>query len=993
MLKSVDALRQCKARRPVRLLDEWLAINDYCDWVQQHFIELFTAEVRGLHMPITFMRTFAKVQALPTSAPWRDLLSWSSVPDRPALSSTPTPQVLSEWYTRAGTWCQGGSNLAMALLVGVDSWQMCRDFMNMRSREFRRDPTIASSETVSNADELVQLLRRPPCLPFAIYVEIDCWDFPSGDSLKSKSSVSSLPGRQGFGSFENSTVSESGQAKPRTSEGGSDSSATPSPRSLEPGAQPRRQAPTTPPSKRDVQHEPQSPPCPVTSPPQLNDTAIQQGVPTMPSTDHAACESVAAAATALAATRLSDDSAGVSADGAAARAAARARAMEEAVKEQVAEAFADAAENMAPSPASAPAAEDVYVPLDVMYSGPRTESTATAARRVQINWGNEAEGADARGAGEWKESQDTFCAGTASSTSEETPPDAASAEDVDGLPGPEASPALAPASAPIASVSDGAPAPSDSSSEAEQSLAYGRRVTSRVYAEPEPMPYTPNGGHVFLIQIEKPDNERDGDNASCSGDDDNGGSGGGEDGRGAEANRYGPGDLPLSCYTIYSCWSGQYTLQQWMEQRPELIQMSGNALELYLGALKALLTITEWSEDAEELLTFLWSGEFGVNGGKPGGSDAAERKSVAKPDAAAPADAPADAAPIPPATDTPSVNPGAERAMMPGMDPSASLVASPNCEPAVRPAASPAHADTADGVDTGTADVDDVESDAEKESLAKSLPPPPQLPYLAALQLGLVDIMLRERQAEPKDRDHSSDSNYHAAAACDDPTGIEGADAAAVGADGVAAMAGPLRQGIALSDGSLPSAGATAAPDVGDDGICDSGGVDCITGTGSDDSDGDDDDADVDAAADNDDADDDNDDDDDDDDDEPEWLNPANNWNIDYEAPVLWEMHYWARGYDRTRFEYNAAVIEQLHKVARVDHEQIVGRAAYDCLPKLDRLQARTLRGEPFGHRCARNHQTSYAIHNERTQTSSQSKEGEDEHDVDEVGTVEPQSA
>ena len=86
----MKALRQCKRKKPTRLLHEWLAVNDYCDWVQTNFIELFTAEV------------------------------------------------LSEWYTRAGTWCQGCANLSMSLLVGVDSWQMCRDFMNMRSREFRQ---------------------------------------------------------------------------------------------------------------------------------------------------------------------------------------------------------------------------------------------------------------------------------------------------------------------------------------------------------------------------------------------------------------------------------------------------------------------------------------------------------------------------------------------------------------------------------------------------------------------------------------------------------------------------------------------------------------------------------------------------------------------------------------------------------------------------------------------------------------------------------------
>ena len=35
LIKSVKALRNCRARRPTRLLHEWLAVNDYCDWVQQ----------------------------------------------------------------------------------------------------------------------------------------------------------------------------------------------------------------------------------------------------------------------------------------------------------------------------------------------------------------------------------------------------------------------------------------------------------------------------------------------------------------------------------------------------------------------------------------------------------------------------------------------------------------------------------------------------------------------------------------------------------------------------------------------------------------------------------------------------------------------------------------------------------------------------------------------------------------------------------------------
>lgn len=47
LLKSVRALRNHKDReKHAKLLNEWLAVNDYCDWVQQNFVELFTAEVR-----------------------------------------------------------------------------------------------------------------------------------------------------------------------------------------------------------------------------------------------------------------------------------------------------------------------------------------------------------------------------------------------------------------------------------------------------------------------------------------------------------------------------------------------------------------------------------------------------------------------------------------------------------------------------------------------------------------------------------------------------------------------------------------------------------------------------------------------------------------------------------------------------------------------------------------------------------------------------------
>ena len=34
-----------------------------------------------------------------------------------------------------------------------------------------------------------------------------------------------------------------------------------------------------------------------------------------------------------------------------------------------------------------------------------------------------------------------------------------------------------------------------------------------------------------------------------------------------------------------------------------------------------------------------------------------------------------------------------------------------------------------------------------------------------------------------------------------------------------------------------------------------------------------------------------------------EWLSPADGWMVDYEEEVMWELHYWARAYDRTQLQ------------------------------------------------------------------------------------------
>ena len=110
-----------------------------------------------------------------------------------------------------------------------------------------------------------------------------------------------------------------------------------------------------------------------------------------------------------------------------------------------------------------------------------------------------------------------------------------------------------------------------------------------------------------------------------------------------------------------------------------------------------------------------------------------------------------------------------------------------------------------------------------------------------------------------------------------------------------------------------------------------------------------------------------------------EWLCPTDGWTVENDEPVVWELHYWAKTYDRTQLEYNATVVEALHKIARKSHEQIVGRVASENLSKLDRLQAKTLHGEPFGHRCAR----SIATLDSDTETDDEEEDDDNEDDRD----------
>ena len=50
-------------------------------------------------------------------------------------------------------------------------------------------------------------------------------------------------------------------------------------------------------------------------------------------------------------------------------------------------------------------------------------------------------------------------------------------------------------------------------------------------------------------------------------------------------------------------------------------------------------------------------------------------------------------------------------------------------------------------------------------------------------------------------------------------------------------------------------------------------------------------------------------------------------------------------------------------------------------MPKLDRLQARTLHGAPFGHRCARNNHVSRYAAADKGSEDEEDEEDEDEQD------------
>ena len=153
--------------------------------------------------------------------------------------------------------------------------------------------------------------------------------------------------------------------------------------------------------------------------------------------------------------------------------------------------------------------------------------------------------------------------------------------------------------------------------------------------------FMPLGGHVFVIHIEEgalaEEGVSDGSEEEGPGNDRGAEDGGAHQaaGGGVPGGVRRKGPLPLSCYTIYSSWSGHYTLQQaavaysrprpnglvwqwldsrprpnglvwhwldsrprpnglvwqWLDSRPELTLMDESAFEIWLRALETLVKV------------------------------------------------------------------------------------------------------------------------------------------------------------------------------------------------------------------------------------------------------------------------------------------------------------------------------------------------------------------------------------------------------------------
>ena len=544
----------------------------------------------------------------------------------------------------------------------------------------RRDPKLACDETIETVDRLIEVLRRPPRLPFAVYVELDCWNWKPVDPKAADASDESVTG-------------EDIEAAPGRHTAAADLvlDSTIITGSIKKGS-PKSNGPNS----------------PVDVPP------LSFGV--------------------------------------AATSAARAEAEAEATAAPLPTSCAPATEDAQDSSTSE-LAEDVYVPLDVLHSGPiNSAAAALATAPASADADPQPQNAHRKhGAPEVAGAPTPAGAPTAEATVLSA--DEAEDKETERVRREEVTEQRAVANEPDPSKS----AP----------LVHGRRVFSRLHPTAS-LAARANGGHVFLVQIEAPEEESGDD----GGDDEVG-----EDGlkqphkKASKGAACVPGELPLSCYTIYSSWSGRYTLQQWMENRPELLQMPPTSLDLWLDALKALINTKSWSPHAEELITFLFGAEMAEDSEVGSEADASSEdgglmdlkdREAAKLEAAEVAEEEAAKAP------------------------------SPDAAPSLPPVSVPKEA-----------------TEVSKPTPKPVSPPKPP------------------RLVSPKPVEDTT------------------------------AVASPAVEAEQDYD-----KGSTASSSMGDD-----------------------------------------------------WVNPAEGWNVEYEDELMWELHFWARGYDRTQLEYNATVIEQLHKV------------------------------------------------------------------------------
>eukprot|EP01004_Peranema_trichophorum_P011046 NODE_989_length_2202_cov_30.073593_g845_i0.p1 GENE.NODE_989_length_2202_cov_30.073593_g845_i0~~NODE_989_length_2202_cov_30.073593_g845_i0.p1 ORF type:complete len:658 (+),score=132.25 NODE_989_length_2202_cov_30.073593_g845_i0:59-2032(+) len=116
--------------------------------------------------------------------------------------------VLLDFYERAGTWCQGSANLVCAICLGIDRWEIIRDYMNNKSRVFKSDPFLyVHSNLQSDLSDLLDKLVSPTTTSHAFYVEIDIW-YPS---LSQDNSTTDKP-------FPNNTIPKHLQSTNRNEE-------------------------------------------------------------------------------------------------------------------------------------------------------------------------------------------------------------------------------------------------------------------------------------------------------------------------------------------------------------------------------------------------------------------------------------------------------------------------------------------------------------------------------------------------------------------------------------------------------------------------------------------------------------------------------------------------------------------------------------------------------------------------------------------------------